>query len=123
MNDQTEKNAATHIGAASELSARLERLPGPEITTALVLDEVGRRIPMKLIGAYYTADQMREAIAAEREACAKLCMELAACEENTGGFRSGASWCAERIMARSNVEVTGAEGVRVEGTVMQKGSE
>ena len=46
--------------AKGPVDVNVRALPEPGITTALVLDEVGRRVPMKLIGAYYTADQMRE---------------------------------------------------------------
>ena len=49
------------------------KLPEPGITTVLVLDEVGRRIPMRLVGTYYTADQMREyADARIAEECTNL---------------------------------------------------
>ena len=48
-----------------------DALPEPGITTALVIDEVGRHVPMCLVGAYYTADQMHAAIARERAKCNK----------------------------------------------------
>ena len=41
-----------------------------------------------------------EAVAAEREACAKVCDALRDCEENTDGYRAGAGWCAEVIRSR-----------------------
>jgi hypothetical protein len=39
-------------------------------------------------------------IAAEREACAKVCDALRDCEENTEDYRNGAGWCGEAIRAR-----------------------
>ena len=39
--------------------------------------------------------------AAEREACAKLCDELAN-DENTDEYINGADWCSVRIRARGN---------------------
>lgn len=40
------------------------------------------------------------AVAAEREACAKVCDALRDCEENTDGYRAGAGWCGEAIRSR-----------------------
>ena len=54
------------------------------------------------------------AIAAEREACAALCKELADCEDNTGAYLGAARWCAERIMARANASLSGLPLGKVE---------
>ena len=40
--------------------------------------------------------------AAEREACAKLCGDLADSPENSEHYRMGANYCRERILARGN---------------------
>ena len=40
--------------------------------------------------------------AAEREACAKLCGDLADSPENSEQYRMGANYCRERILARGN---------------------
>ena len=47
----------------------------------------------------------RKLVEAEREACATICKKLADCEENTDGYRSGAAWCREQILARSNTVI------------------
>lgn len=49
-----------------------DALPEPGITTALVIDEAGRHVPMRLVGAYYTADQLRAAIARAIERTIKI---------------------------------------------------
>lgn len=49
----------------------------------------------------YACVAMREAVEAEREACAKVCDELAN-DENTDEYINGADWCAVRIRARGN---------------------
>ena len=54
----------------------MSKLPPATITTALVINEVGQQIPMKLVGKYYTADDMRLAIATETERCVKLCEQI-----------------------------------------------
>lgn len=56
--------------AQGRIERKVRALPEPGITTALVLDEVGRKAPVKLIGAYYTADQMREHAKAATHDCA-----------------------------------------------------
>jgi hypothetical protein len=43
----------------------------------------------------------KKMVAAEREACAKLCDELAN-DENTDEYINAADWCAVRIRARGN---------------------
>ena len=52
----------------------------------------------------YTETEVRliieGAIAAEREACAKVCDELANEAENSWQYRMGANWSAIRIRAR-----------------------
>lgn len=40
--------------------------------------------------------------AEEREACAKLCGDLADSPENSEQYRWGANYCRERILARGN---------------------
>jgi DNA-binding transcriptional MerR regulator len=45
--------------------------------------------------------EAEDAVAAEREACAKVCETLAKNKkEYTEAFRNGADWCAEYIRAR-----------------------
>ena len=39
---------------------RNDKLPKPAITSALVINEVGQQIPMKLVGSFYTKNQMLE---------------------------------------------------------------
>ena len=37
------------------------KLPEPDITSALVFDDVGRQVPMRLVGAFYSKNQMTKA--------------------------------------------------------------
>ena len=63
---------------------------------------------------------MKAGEAAEREACAKACEAELRAEDSrdmdcaNGNFNIGVNECVAAIRARSNVELTGAEGVRVE---------
>lgn len=110
------------IGVTANVKVRA--LPAPGITTAIVLDEVGRRVPMNLIGAYFTADQMREyaeaCMADERFACGEIANKKASevLAKNTylGRTHSAASFAARMledvgrlIRMRPNCNVTGAE--------------
>lgn len=56
---------------------------------------------------YYTADQLRQALAEEREACAKLCDDVAAVHQREDGTypagkKAGAFDCAAAIRSRNN---------------------
>lgn len=109
--------------AQGQVDVNVRALPAPGITTALVLDEVGRRVPMNLIGAYFTAGQMREyaeaCMADERFACGEIANKKAAevLAKNTfrGRTSSAATFAAGMledvelsIRMRSNVELTGS---------------
>lgn len=70
------------------------------------------------LAAAVTDEIATPAIVVEREACAKMCEQLSHIgSENQLWMRDR---CVAAIRSRSNAALTGAEGVRVEGTVMQE---
>jgi len=64
-----------------------------------LMQQVGMPDSRSLMNALKQCDM--EAAIKERDRCAALCKHLADCEENTGDYRAGASWCYEIIMARN----------------------
>lgn len=100
--------------AQGPVDVNVRALPDPGITTALILDEVGRKVPVKLIGAYYTADQMREHAKAATHDCADTLSinrseaQLMAGEMSASEWRTVAAILrALQSRMRSNAEVTG----------------
>jgi len=60
-------------------------------------------IEMAIQGHASTRDAIRWAIRQEREACAKVCDQLAN-KENSDDYRNAADWCSVRIRARGGHE-------------------
>ena len=61
---------------------------------------VGRK-EIEAFAELVRADAIADAVEREREACAKVCDELAN-DEKTDEYINGADWCSVRIRARSN---------------------
>jgi hypothetical protein len=80
-----------------------------DVTVTLTLDDIklydrasAIGLPSIVISMY--GDRIKKLLAeereSEREACAKVCDELAN-DENTDEYINGADWCSVRIRARS----------------------
>ena len=114
MNDQQQQNSETPTGAASALDDGLERrmiladeaqpLLPPSAGQAKVMTVTwGPDLPPCEIGHWYSPQAVAEMIAAEREACAKVCEAVISSGEFDGHQHYAAAACRDTVRERSNV--------------------